>query len=175
MTENTFWGPLNYVVFTFPQHADVTAALGELEELVASDQIRVLDLAVIGRNDDGEVVRLKTSRLSQGQNFDFERYDGSASFILSDHDLAEVAVHLGEDTVAGVIVYEARLMAGIANEIADQDGSLAFTGTIDAEGLYGSLKNGADWAALNAPVDEELAEEISAIVDQRHARARGEA
>ncbi|AYG03048.1 DUF6325 family protein [Gryllotalpicola protaetiae] len=105
MTESSFSGPIDYLVFAFPPGAAVDAGLARLLEAVDRGQIEVLDLEVIRRGPDGSGIRQRLGELGLGGDIDLSVFDGAESGILDEEDLATIAAGIDPDGFALALVY----------------------------------------------------------------------
>ena len=98
-------GPIDYLLLEFPRDQLTGEAGPALVELVDRGVIRLLDLLVISKDEDGavEAVELTDPR---GEGAGFEYFAGSRSGLLGDDDMREAAEAMELNTVAALIVYE---------------------------------------------------------------------
>lgn len=93
-------GPVDFILIEFPAEADTSDAATALLDLVESGTIRLWDLLVIRKADDGSVLAIEVS------DSPFARFAGARSGLLGDDDIAEAASVLEPGTGAALIVYE---------------------------------------------------------------------
>lgn len=139
MATEDFSGPVDYAVFTFPRDADVGAALAALLDRVDAGIVEILDLEVVGRDDDGAPLRLPLTEL-HGIEAPLARLDGVESSILERDDLEEIADALTEGWVALAVVYEDRSLATVASAVLASGGELLWSGGITIDDLEQALE-----------------------------------
>ena len=139
-------GPIDYVVVEFPaRHARPgRAAAMELAALVDTELIRVLDLAVLTKRDDGgtEVVEYEDLRDLPG----LPLFDGRLAEALSDGDLADLAATLAPDASGMVIVYENTWAAPLSAALRDGGERIVAAGRIPTTDLVAALDIDAETA-----------------------------
>lgn len=99
------YGPIDYVLLEFPRDRLTGAASTELRHLVESGTIRLLDLTVITKNDDGSVEALELTDPA-ADRAGLAYFAGARSGLLGEEDIAEAAEAMTPGTVAALIVYE---------------------------------------------------------------------
>lgn len=77
--------------------------------------IGVLDLEFIAKDLDGKVATVPTGELALPDGIDLTVWDGAASGLLDDADVAEVGSALDAGSVAVVVVFENRWVIGLAD------------------------------------------------------------
>ena len=97
-------GPVDFLLIQFPLDGLTGAVTPRLAELVESGIIRLYDLLVISKSDNGDVeaVELRDSPLAH----DFQYFAGASSGLLDDDDLHQAADAMDPGTVAALLVYE---------------------------------------------------------------------
>jgi hypothetical protein len=99
-------GPVDYLLLQFPQGSDTSEAAAALIDLVARGVVRVYDLLVIRKNDDGSISGLDITDLSDHGVGGFMAFEGARSGLLGDDDLGEAGGIMDPGTVAVLLVYE---------------------------------------------------------------------
>jgi dihydroorotase-like cyclic amidohydrolase len=97
-------GPVDFVLLEFPRDRLTGAASQALADLVESGVIRLYDLLVISKDDDGGVEVLELGDPSGVDGFAY--FSGARSGLLGDEDVEEAASAMQPGTVAALIVYE---------------------------------------------------------------------
>lgn len=101
-------GPIDFVLMEFPRDRLTGEAALALLDLVERGIIRLYDLVVLSKGDDGsfEVLELSAS----GDNPDgweaFAAFAGARSGLLGDDDLRDAVAAMEPNTVAALVVYE---------------------------------------------------------------------
>lgn len=135
MADEIFAGPVNFVVFGFPNGVSVGSGLTEVLRRAESGIIGIVDIECIKIDSTGAVspVDIKDFGLSGG--FDASVFEGSNSGILGADDFALMAEGLDPDSIAIAIVYEDRSLASAASEWVKSGGWEHLMGGIDVEQL----------------------------------------
>lgn len=144
-------GPVDYVVVEFPSdgQAFVGEMVAELTRLHDVGLIRVLDLLVLGKGEDGVVEGheaadvIATAQMRQLQD------RSSEIFSVTDVDLLAAAMRPG--TVAGVIVWENAWALPILQAAHRAGGQVVATGNIPLSALLASIE--AELTAALSPTE----------------------
>jgi uncharacterized membrane protein len=99
------YGPIDFVLLEFPRDRLTGEAGKALMDLVERGTIRLYDLVVISKDQDGTVEVLEvTDPLSEAAGFAY--FAGARSGLIDDEDMQEAASAMNPGTVAALIVYE---------------------------------------------------------------------
>lgn len=93
-------GPIDFVLIEFPADADTSGAASALLDLVEQGTIRLWDLLVLRKADDGSISVVELSDTA------LQAFAGARSGLLGDDDIAEAAEALAPGTGAALLVYE---------------------------------------------------------------------
>jgi hypothetical protein len=105
-SEHEVHGPIDFVLIEFPSEGLTGAAGDALLELVDRGIVRVYDLLVVRKDDDGTVSGIDVTDLSASGLGGFTAFEGARSGLLGDDDVAEAAAALEPGTTAAMILYE---------------------------------------------------------------------
>ena len=117
-------GPVEYVVIAFPGNRFKGEIVPALAELVDNDVIRIIDVAFIKKDADGNTTMFEYDSLDDVLAFGFAEVDGEAGGVLNDEDLELTAEALSPDSSAALIVWEHRWAARVAQAIRDAGGRI---------------------------------------------------
>jgi hypothetical protein len=110
-------GPVDVVVVDFPSEGLRGEVATILADLVASDAVRIFDLAFVQRAGSGEVEILEFEELDDELRVTLAEVDGAADSMLSNEDLDGIADGLAPGHTAVVVAWEnlwaARLRADV--------------------------------------------------------------
>ncbi|MET0191106.1 MAG: DUF6325 family protein [Pseudonocardia sediminis] len=98
-------GPVDYIVVEFPDQRFTGEPLRRLLDLVDGGLIRVLDLVVLRKDEDGSVTELEVTDLDGEDELAASVFHGAASGLVDHDDIARAAGVLGPDRTAAVLVY----------------------------------------------------------------------
>jgi hypothetical protein len=117
-------GPVEYVVIAFPGNRFKGEIVPAVAEMVDNDLVRILDVAFIKKDADGNIVMFEYDALDDVLEFGFADVDGEAGGVLNDEDLELAAEALELDSSAALIVWEHRWAARVAQAIRDAGGRI---------------------------------------------------
>jgi hypothetical protein len=133
-------GPVDYLVLEFPageQHFTGEVA-DELSRLAESGAIRVLDMLILVKNEDGTVDALE---IDETPGVDALRaLEADIAEILAADDVEMLAEAMLPGSVAGVLVWENRWAAPFANAARRAGGQLIATGRIPIQAIAASIE-----------------------------------
>ncbi|MGB0888778.1 MAG: DUF6325 family protein [Solirubrobacterales bacterium] len=141
MSDETFddLGPIDFVVIEWEGKLPNGEALPHLIELVDRGIVRILDLAFIAKDEDGNIADLSIDELGE-VSAEFATFEGAASGILGDDDITEAATALEPGTAAAVLVWENRWAAPFAVALRKSGAQLVASGRIPVQALVESLE-----------------------------------
>ena len=99
-------GPIDFLAVEFPDGQLKGEGLAEIIKLVDAGIIRVLDLRVVRREQDGTFTAALIADFDNDGTLDLAVFAGVESGLIADEDLEETAELLAPGTAAAVIVYE---------------------------------------------------------------------
>jgi hypothetical protein len=139
-------GPIDYLVVEFPAgKAAFTGEMGDkLRSLVEGGIVRVLDLLIITKDEDGAVDAFEVEEFEDGpagalRDFGFELAD-----LLSEEDVDNIAAALEPGTVAAALVWENSWAAPFASSIRRSGGQLVASGRIPIQAILAALEADED-------------------------------
>jgi Family of unknown function (DUF6325) len=133
-------GPVDYVIIEFP--ADAANFTGEMaDELVALAErgtIRVIDVLILVKDDDGEVEAMELSDLDNLGAL--ERLEGELAEMLAEEDVAHLAAAMDPGSTAGVLIYENVWAAPFASAARRSGGRLIANGRIPTQAIIAAME-----------------------------------
>src|SRR4029079_16978958 len=123
-------GPVDYIVVEFPAGAShfTGEMASELAALVDAGTIRVLDVLVLQKDDDGNVEALESEDLDELD--EFRAIETELAEILAADDVEHLAAAMEPGTVAGVLIWENTWAAPFASAARRSGGQLVASGRI---------------------------------------------
>jgi hypothetical protein len=103
-TASEVHGPIDFLLLEFPGDQLTGEAGPALRDLVERGIVRLYDLLVISKADDGSVEALELKDPAGAGGFEY--FAGARSGLLGDDDLRDAADAMKPGTVAALIVYE---------------------------------------------------------------------
>lgn len=131
-------GPVDYVLIEFPTDRLTGEAGPALVDLVERGVVRLLDLLVIMKDEDGSVSGLEVTDPG-GPASGFEYFAGARSGLLGDDDMADAADAMRPGTVAALIVYENTWAAPFVGAVLRSGGELIASARIPAPDVMAAL------------------------------------
>ncbi len=133
-------GPVDFVVVEFP--AGVSNFTGEMAKellaLVDAGTIRLIDILILVKNDDGSVDAMELSDVPELG--DLAAVEAELAELLAADDVAHLAAAMDPGSVAGVIVYENLWAAPFAAAARRSGGQLIANGRIPIQAIIASLE-----------------------------------
>lgn len=99
-------GPIDFILLEFPADNMTGEAGAALLDLVEAGIVRIFDLLIIRREDDGSVTGVDMTDLSADSLGGFAVFAGARSGLVDDDDISEAAGVMEPGTAAALIVYE---------------------------------------------------------------------
>ena len=131
-------GPVDYVVLEWPDRQPKGEVAPMILDLVDRGIIRILDVAFIIKDVDGEVAGVEVDAL-EDEAGKFREFHGASSGLLGDDDLREAAAALRPGTSAAVLVWENRWAAPVAVALRRSGGELVASGRLPIQAIVASL------------------------------------
>ena len=117
-------GPVEYLVVAFPGNKFNGEVAPALRELIDSGTIRVLDLAFVLKDEDGNVVGAELEDAGSDVMQAFESLAIERGGLLNDDDLRDIGDALDPNSSAAILVWEDLWASRLADAIADSGGVL---------------------------------------------------
>jgi hypothetical protein len=133
-------GPVDYVVVEFPAGAsNFTGEMAkELLALVDSGTIRVIDVLILTKNEDGSV---DATELSDIENLGpLQAVEAELAELLAADDVAHLAAAMDPGSTAGVLIWENLWAAPFASAVRRSGGQLIANGRIPIQAIIASIE-----------------------------------
>lgn len=144
-------GPIDYVVVEFPGGRMTGEGLPLLVDLVDRGIIRLIDLMFVKKEQDGSVTALELADATGEGIPELAVFQGAASGLLGDDDLAEAASVIEPGNAAGVLVYENAWAAPFAAALRRGGAQMVASGRIPVQALLAALDVAAETGAEPEP------------------------
>ena len=131
-------GPIDYILVEWPGRQPNGEVAPHLIDLVDRGLIRILDLAFIAKGEDGSIAGLELADVG-GQVAELAVFEGAASGLLSDDDVAEAGAALEPGTSAALLVFENSWAAPFARAVRASGGQLVASGRIPVQAILAAL------------------------------------
>ena len=134
-------GPIDYIVVEFP--AGETRLTGEAAEelasLAASETIRVLDLVIVHKREDGSI------DVDEFEDLDdlgpLGAFEATLADVLAEADLIDISAAMEPGSAAAVLVWENTWAAPFAVALRRTGAQLIASGRIPTQALVASMTN----------------------------------
>src|SRR3954449_3161325 len=137
-------GPVDYLVVEFPAGAtNFTGEMaGELLALVDAGTIRVIDILILTKNDDGSVDVAELSDLDDLGPL--VAVEAELAELLAEDDVAHLAAAMDPGSVAGVLIWENTWAAPFASAARHSGGQLIANGRIPIQAIIAAVEADAE-------------------------------
>ena len=138
-------GPVDYLVVEFPAGASsFTGEMArELVALVEAGTIRIIDVLILTKNDDGSVDAMELSEIEELGAL--EAVEAELAELLAAEDVEHLAAAMEPGTTAGVLIWENLWAAPFGAAARRSGGQLIASGRIPIQAIIASIE--ADEAA----------------------------
>lgn len=133
-------GPIDYIVVGFPGNNFKGEILQELATASENGTIAVLDIALITKDEDGNVTKIE---LTDQPAIEAVLPADASRGLITDEDVEEVASVLDENCSAGLLIVEQLWAKGLKQAILNADGVLMADGRIHPEAYAEITEKGA--------------------------------
>jgi Family of unknown function (DUF6325) len=133
-------GPVDYLVVEFPAGAsNFTGEMArELLALVDAGTIRVIDVLILTKNEDGTVDATELSDIKElGE---LETLEAELAELLAEEDVEHLAAAIEPGSTAGVIIWENLWAAPFASAARRSGGQLIANGRIPIQAIIASIE-----------------------------------
>ena len=137
-------GPVDYVVVGFPaDKADFSGAMAdELKKLMDSGTVRVLDLLMVTRGEDGTVAVAELREHDESEVGELRSLEADLSLVLALEDVEQVGADLEPGSAAAVLVWENTWAGPFASAIRHSGGELIAHGSHPHSGAHRRSRGG---------------------------------
>ena len=133
-------GPVDYIVVEFPAGAsNFTGEMAdELIALVEAGTIRVIDVLILTKNEDGTVDAMELSEIEQLGPL--QAVEAQLAELLAEEDVAHLAAAMDPGSTAGVLIWENLWAAPFASAARRSGGQLIASGRIPIQAIIASIE-----------------------------------
>ena len=133
-------GPVDYVIVEFPAGtANFTGEMAdELIRLVDAGTIRVIDILVLVKDEDGGVEAMELADLDELGPL--EVLEAELAELLAEEDVEHLAAAMDPGSVAGVLIYENVWAAPFASAARRSGGQLIANGRIPIQAIIAAVE-----------------------------------
>jgi hypothetical protein len=133
-------GPVDYAIVEFPAgHSNFTGEMtAELLTLVDSGTIRVIDVVILTKNEDGTVDAAELSEV--GELGELRAIEAELAELLAEEDIEHLAAAMEPGSTAGVLIWENLWAAPFASAARRSGGQLIANGRIPIQSIIASIE-----------------------------------
>ena len=135
-------GPVDYLVVEFPaDKANFSGDMAsELSALVSRGLVRVLDLLLLKKNDDGSVEGFESHDFGDDELGELRALEDELALLLAEEDVESIGAAMEPGSVAAVLVYENVWAAPFGAAVRRSGGELAASGRIPIQALAAAIE-----------------------------------
>jgi len=117
-------GPVEYIAVAFPGNQFKGDIVPALKELIDSGTIRIIDLAFVSKDADGNVVAMEAEEMDSDAGRAFQEIQEEIGDLVSEADLKKIGAGLEPNSSAAILVWEDAWAGKFANAIRESGGVL---------------------------------------------------
>ena len=135
-------GPVDYLVVGFPaEKANFSGEMAsELKTLIDDNTIRVLDLVLVMKGDDGSVEASELRDADDSAVGELRALERDLAVLLAEQDVEEIGASLEPGSAAAVLVWENTWAAPFGSAIRRSGGQLLGSGRIPTQALIAAVE-----------------------------------
>jgi hypothetical protein len=133
-------GPVDYIIVEFPAgKSNFTGEMAtELIALVDSGTIRVIDVLILTKHEDGTIEPMELSDV--GELGELEAVEAQLAELLAEEDVDHLAAAMEPGSTAGVLIWENLWAAPFASAARRSGGQLIANGRIPIQAIIASIE-----------------------------------
>lgn len=152
MTENVDeLGPVDWIVVEFPGGEFRGHIAEALQDLVDRELVRVLDLLVLKKDEDGSVEAFELNDLSDDEVGGLRSFETELAMLLSAEDVENLAAAVEPGCVAACLIWENLWAAPFGAAVRHAGGQLVASGRIPIQALLAAVES-----------EDQMSEEVGA-------------
>jgi hypothetical protein len=133
-------GPVDWIVVEFPGSRFNGEIAPALRDLVQRELIRVLDLLILKKDQDGSLEAFELSDLDPSEAGELRSYEQELAMLLSEDDVTAVAAAIEPGSSAAVLVWENSWAAPFASAVRRAGGQLVASGRIPIQAMLAAIE-----------------------------------
>ena len=133
-------GPVDWIVVEFPGSKFNGEIAPILDDLVERGTVRVLDLLLIRKADDGALDFFEIGDLDDSELGELRSYESALAMLLSADDVEAVAASVEPGSTAALLVWENRWAAPFGAAVRRAGGQLVASGRIPVQALLAAVE-----------------------------------
>jgi hypothetical protein len=135
-------GPVDYLVVEFPaEKANFQGEIAsELKALIDSGTIRVLDLLLMRKDEDGSVEAIELEDVEESLVGELRELEREAAMLLAEEDVESIGMALEPGSTAAVLVWENSWAAPFGSAVRRAGGQLVANGRIPTQAILAAVE-----------------------------------
>ena len=133
-------GPVDWIVVEFPGSKFRGEIVPILGDLVERDLVRILDLVVLKKDEDGELEAFELADLDESEIGELRSMEAELATLLSEEDVNAVAAAIEPGSSAAVLVWENKWAAPFGSAVRRAGGQLVASGRIPVQAMLAALE-----------------------------------
>jgi uncharacterized membrane protein len=126
-------GPVEYLIVAFPGNRFRGEIAPALADLVDAGTIRIIDIAFVGKDEDGEVAAFELTELDEDVREGLENLGAEVTGLFNEDDLMAAAEELEPNSSAALLVWEDVWARQVAQAMRNAGGELLDFGRLPHE------------------------------------------
>ena len=144
------FGPIDFIALEFPGNRFKGEILPDLFELVDKDIIRIIDLVIIMKDQDGQVAVRELRELDPAHIEIFNPLKADVNQMITEGDIDMIAEKLADNSTAGILLIENLWAKKTQQAMADANGRLVMFERIPHDVVEAALADIAELATAKA-------------------------
>ncbi len=140
-------GPVDWIVVEFPGSQFKGEIAPALADLVDRDIVRVLDLLILKKDDDGKLEAFEISDVDDTELGALRSYETELAMLLNEDDVQAVAAAVEPGSTAAVLVWENVWAAPFGSAVRRAGGQLVASGRIPVQALLAVIEEDDEYLA----------------------------
>jgi hypothetical protein len=137
-------GPVDWIVVEFPGSKFNGRIAPAIADLVERDLVRVLDLLVLKKDDDGSIEALELGDLDDDEIGGLRAFETGLAMLVSEEDVVAAAAALDPGSSAALLVWENTWAVPFGKEVRRSGGHLVASGRIPVPSILAALEDEDD-------------------------------
>jgi hypothetical protein len=126
-------GPVEYLIVAFPGNRFRGEIAPALADLVDAGTIRIIDIAFVGKDENGEVMAFELTELDEDVREGIENLGAEVTGLFNEDDLMAAAEELEPNSSAALLVWEDVWAREVAQAMRDAGGEMLDFGRLPHE------------------------------------------
>lgn len=133
-------GPVDWIVVEFPGSRFNGEIIPALTALAERGTIRILDLLLIRKDDDGALEFFELEEVEDDEVGALRELEGQLAMLLSEQDVQAVAAAVEPGSTAALLVWENSWAAPLGSAIRHAGGQLVASGRIPIQAILAAIE-----------------------------------